>query len=72
MQSIIKESLAKSYTYAEYRTIISSLLKEGKSTGNEQSEALTHYSELNDVRMNRLDKTMSVSDENRKKLQNLK
>lgn len=72
MQSIIKESLAKSHSYAQYRMIISSLLKEGKSTGNEQSEALTHYSELNEVRMNRLDKTMSVSDENRKKLQNLK
>jgi hypothetical protein len=48
------------------------LLQEGKSSGNEQSEALTHYSELNEVRMNRLDKTMKVSDENGQKLQNLK
>ena len=32
------------------------LPEEGKSTGNEQSEDLTHYSELNEVRMNRLDK----------------
>ncbi|MGL2962377.1 thioredoxin family protein [Flavobacterium sp. RSB2_4_14] len=72
MLTIIKESLSKSHSYSEYRTIVSSLLKEGKSSGNEQSEALTHYSELNEVRMNRLDKTISVSEVNQKKLQNLK
>jgi hypothetical protein len=72
MESILKNSLSKSYTYSEYRRQITSLLHEGKSSGNEQSEALTHYSELNEVRMNRLDKTMKVSDENGQKLQNLK
>ena len=72
MLTVIKESLSKSHSYSEYRTIVLSFLKEGKSTGNEQSEALTHYSELNEVRMNRLDKTISVIDENQKKLQNLK
>jgi hypothetical protein len=40
------------------------LLLEGKSTGSEQSDDLTHYSELNDTRMNRLDKTMIITDEN--------
>jgi hypothetical protein len=39
------------------------LLAEGKSTGNQQSEALTKYSELNEVRMNRLDKTIVVTEE---------
>jgi hypothetical protein len=39
------------------------LLLEGKSTGSEQSDDLTHYSELNDTRMNRLDK-MIITDEN--------
>jgi integrase len=72
MESILKNSLSKSYTYSEYRRQITLLLQEGKSSGNEQSEALTHYSELNEVRMNRLDKTMKVSDENGQKLQNLK
>lgn len=72
MKSILKKSLSKSYTYSEYRRQITSLLQAGKSSGNEQSEALTHYSELNEVRMNRLDKTMKVSDENGQKLQNLK
>ncbi len=72
MKSILINSLSKSYTYSGYRTQITSLLQEGKSSGNEQSEALTHYSELNQVRMNRLDKTMKVSDENGQRLQNLK
>lgn len=72
MTSIIETSLANCYSYAEYRTVVSALLKEGKSTGNEQSEDLTHYSELNETRMNRLDKTIVVPNENSEKLQQLK
>ena len=71
MKTIIKQSLAKSYTYQEYRNQVSTLLKEGKSTGNEQSADLTHYSELNEVRMNRLDKTIVVPEENIKRLQEI-
>lgn len=62
MESIIQKSLAKSYSYAEYRNKVTTLLKEGKSTGNEQSEALTHYTELNETRMNRLEKTIRIAD----------
>ena len=71
MRSIIEQSLTRSYSYQEYRNVVSTLLKEGKSTGNEQSADLTHYSELNEVRMNRLDKTMVVSEENIKRLQEI-
>ncbi len=71
MQEIIKSSLAKSLTYADYRKQVTDLLKEGKSTGNEQSEDLTKYSELNEVRMNRLDKTIQISDEVKIGLSNL-
>jgi hypothetical protein len=69
MESIIRGSLAKSITYNEYRNTIDALLKEGKSTGNEQSEALTHYSELNVTRMNRLDKTIKITPEFTQQLQ---
>jgi hypothetical protein len=48
------------------------LLLEGKSTGSEQSDDLTHYSELNDTRMNRLDKTMIITDENIQQPKNLR
>lgn len=71
MQEIIKNSLAKSLTYSEYRKQVADLLKEGKSTGNEQSEALTKYSELNEVRMNRLEKTIQISEEVKAGLNNL-
>ena len=72
MRPIIETSLANGCSYPEYRTVVSALLKEGKSSGNEQSEDLTHYSELNETRMNRLDKTIVISDENIQKLQQLK
>lgn len=71
MQEIIKNSLANSFTYADYRREIKNLLKEGKSTGFEQSEALTKYSELNEVRMNRLEKTIQITNEVTQSLQNL-
>jgi hypothetical protein len=71
MQEIIKNSLANSFSYFGYRKQVTELLKEGKSTGNEQSEALTKYSELNEVRMNRLDKTIQITDEVKMSLSNL-
>jgi hypothetical protein len=71
MKSIIEQSISKGYSYLEYRNYVSSLLKVGKSTGNDQSEDLLNYSELNEVRMNRLDKTMEVPAENVQKLQSL-
>jgi hypothetical protein len=71
MKSIFEESLKKSYSYLEYRNIVSEFLKQGKSSGNEQSEALTQYSELNVARMNRLDKTITISQENTIRLQAL-
>jgi hypothetical protein len=72
MESIIQSSLANSISYENYRNTINTLLKEGKSTGHEQSEALTHYSELNVTRMNRLDKTMTVADEFAEQLKGIK
>ncbi|MGI4832357.1 MAG: thioredoxin family protein [Janthinobacterium lividum] len=52
--------LAAAYTYASYRQLIDQLLAEGKTTGPEQSPELTHYTQLNVQRMQRLDKTMHL------------
>ena len=71
MKNIIAKALFKSHTYAEYRKLVSDLLVNGQSTGNEQSESLTNYSKLNDARMNRLDKTIKLTDEVVSKLENL-
>ncbi|MCO6147990.1 thioredoxin family protein [Flavobacterium sp. NRK1] len=70
--SLIENSLNKSYSYKQYREHVTALLKEGLSTGNTQSEDLTHYSTLNEVRMNRLDKTIIIPEEIKQKLRNLK
>jgi len=67
----IARALFNSYSYLEYRKLVTDLLKEGKSTGEEQSEELTNYSSLNETRMNRLEKTMKISDENSNKLKAL-
>ena len=72
MKSIIENSLSNSYSYSDYRNLIKSLLEKGQSTGNEQSEALNHYTELNETRMNRLEKTIVIAIENVQKLQQLK
>lgn len=64
MTTSIVRALFCNYTYTEYRKLVADLLKEGKSTGVEQSEDLTHYSYLNNTRMNRLDKTINISEEN--------
>jgi hypothetical protein len=71
MKDIIKKSLENTYTYQEYRTLVSDLLLEGKSTGPEQSEYITNYSMLNDKRMKRLDKTMKISEETVSEIQKL-
>jgi thiol-disulfide isomerase/thioredoxin len=72
MKSGIAQSLSNSHSYSEYRNRVSSLIKEDKSSGNEQSEDLLHYSQLNDVRMNRLEKTIKISEQTIQQLQSLK
>jgi len=71
MKSIIQSALQNSHSYSEYRIIVSKLISEGKSTGNEQSADLLHYSELNEIRMKRLEKTLKLVAEVEKTLQNI-
>jgi hypothetical protein len=49
-------------TYLEYRTLIEKLMEERKTTGNDQSDEMIHYAEMNIQRMNRLDKTIVLSE----------
>ena len=71
MKTAIAKALFNSHSYLEYRKLVSDLLLENKSTGNEQSDDLTNYSTLNETRMNRLDKTMKITEENSIKLKSL-
>lgn len=63
MKEIIQNALHKAYSYEEYIAMVQQLAAEGKSTGPIQSESLLHYSTLNLHRMQRLDKTITLSAE---------
>lgn len=63
MKMAIAEALLNSLTYIEYRQMVANLLADGRSTGDEQSPDLTQYSDLNETRMKRLDKTIVIADD---------
>jgi Thioredoxin len=70
MTAIIQNALQNSFSYAEYRKLASDLVAQGKPTGHDLSEALAHYAELNETRMNRLEKTITITEGIIQKLQN--
>jgi hypothetical protein len=72
MDAKVAKALFHSHSYHEYRKLIADLLLDNKSTGEEQSAELLDYSRLNDTRMNRLDKTIVISDDISLKLKSLK
>lgn len=59
---ITPEVIENAMTYEGYRQLIDDLLAEGKTTGPNQSEAMTNYTELNVTRMNRLDKRAKLNE----------
>lgn len=71
MEKIIADALNNSLSYQQYRTLVSELIAEGKSTGNTQSDDLLHYSQLNETRMNRLEKTIKITEEVQSQLENV-
>ena len=71
LANIIEESLKKSYSYSEYIELIDSLLAQNKTTGEDHSESMLNYSKLNRQRMKRLDKTISIDEEQQLFFKNL-
>ena len=71
MQEIINESLTRSFSYNEYREVITKSL-EGKKAEGTPAEDMVHYTLLNETRMNRLEKTIRLTDEVKSALNNLK
>lgn len=72
MKNTITKSLENSYTYQEYRVLVETLLKEGRSTSKEDSEIMVNYSKLNHSRMKRLDKTIKLPQEVIERIETLK
>lgn len=52
--------LKKAISYEAFIKLMNDLLAEGKTTGPNQSEAFIHYTQMNQQRMHRLEKTTSV------------
>ena len=52
--------LQKAIAYPAYTALVSDLLSQDKTTGPDQSEAMVHYTRLNQQRMHRLDKSIIV------------
>jgi hypothetical protein len=50
--------LEEAITYEAYTTLIADVLSQGRTTGPDQSEAMVHYTQLNQQRMHRQEKSM--------------
>lgn len=68
MKNIIQQSIQKGIDYTTYRQLIVDLLKEGKSTGTTENPDYFGFSELNNSRMNRLDKTIKILENHQNQL----
>ncbi len=68
----MKNYVEKSMAFAEYLKLIDDLLLEGKTTGENQSEAMFGYGKLNRQRMKRLEKTVELNDSLKEKARNVK
>lgn len=62
MKEKIKKAIDNSYSYQEYLNLIDDLIKNGKTSGENQSETLKEFTILNRQRMKRLDKTIKVDE----------
>lgn len=70
METIITSRLQNAVSYDDYRAKIKSKLEADKATAAENP--MTHYILLNETRMDRLEKTISVDEDSADKLRNLK
>ncbi len=66
---ITREVLDEAYTYEQYRQLIDNLMAENKTTGENHSEAMLHYTKMNTYRMRRLDKTTELLPELQERLE---
>ena len=68
---ITKEQFENGITYNEYRDMVDRLFEEGKTTGDDHSQAMLDYTKMNIQRMKRLDKTIELDEELKHKLEKI-
>ena len=59
----MKEYLEKSMSFGQYEALIERLVEAGKTTGPKQSEMFANFTKLNLQRMNRIAKTVELSED---------
>ena len=62
----------ETYSYSAYRQFVTDLIAQDKVTGDVQSQELLDYSKLNQVRMDRLQKTLTLDETVRQTMESLK
>jgi hypothetical protein len=67
----IFDAASNIYTYASFSDLLSVLLLEGKTTGENHSPEYLHYAKMNIQRMHRWDKTFELRPEVTRKIQTL-
>lgn len=70
-EAITKEVIESAYTYRDYREMIDRLLSENKTTGENHSEAMIHYTLMNAHRMRWLEKQIDLITELTEQLERL-
>ncbi|GIZ16060.1 thioredoxin family protein [Capnocytophaga catalasegens] len=63
LKEIIENSLQKAFTYTEYMALMDKLVAEKRTTGQDQSQEMVSFTQLNYQRMKRLDKALKISEE---------
>src|SRR6056297_3984375 len=62
-REITPEVIDKAYAYEEYRDMIDRLMKEDKTTGENHSDAMLHFTKMNVHRMKRHDKRADLKED---------
>ena len=68
MNSIIETNTQTQFSYSDYRQLVSELVENKSTTGNDTSEAMVNYTMLNDRRMKRWDKTIKISEDKQQRI----
>ena len=69
---LVQSGISSGMDYLEYRDMVQQLAKNRQTTGPEQLESLINYTELNDRRMKRWDKTIKIPEEAQKRIAKVK
>ncbi|MGM0634553.1 MAG: thioredoxin family protein [Bacteroidota bacterium] len=70
-RQLIENALPKAFDYSSYKELVEQLFKNGKATGNTQSEAFLSYTKLSLQRMKRWDKTAKIDQDYAEQIKNI-